>query len=50
MRKISGLYLQGGEGEEEGGTGFRGRKINISLEFIVLISEMIAQLAVCSTK
>lgn len=33
-----------------GGTGFRERKINISLEFIVLISKMITQLAVCSTE
>lgn len=33
-----------------GGTGFRERKINISLDFIVLISEMITQSAICSTE
>lgn len=38
------------EEDEEEGTGFRERKINISLAFIVLISEMITQFAVCSTE
>lgn len=36
--------------ERGGGTGFREGKINISLEFIVLISEMITQFAICSTE
>lgn len=44
MPEISGLYLQGeeegrgGEREEEREREFREKKINISLDFVVLIS------------
>lgn len=51
MPEISGLYLQR---EEEGGRGerkgFRERKINISLDFVVLISEEIDDLFSCLFK
>lgn len=49
MAKISGLYLQGRRGEEEGQGSGKGKSI-YHPEFIVLISEMITQLAVCSTE